>query len=247
VKNILSSAGLRRLDQYARSNVLLAFDFDGTLAPIVSVPERARMRSPTARLMKELARLYPCAVLSGRAREDVRRRMAGVSLAAVVGNHGAEPTGGSRELLRTARRWQPILRRELAGLPGVRIENKAFSTSIHYRRSPEKARAKAAVLAAVDRLQGVRIVGGKLVVNVLPKGAPHKGLALERERRRLGCETAMYVGDDETDEDVFALSRPDRLLGVRVGRRSGSAARYFVPAQRDVDRLLKALIRSRRR
>jgi trehalose 6-phosphate phosphatase len=91
----------------------------------------------------------------------------------------------------------------------------------------------------------VRLVGGKHVLNVLPADAPHKGLALERERARLGCDTAIYLGDDETDEDVFALRQPGRLLAVRVGRRTSSAAAYYVRTQRDVDRVLRILLRCR--
>ena len=93
----------------------------------------------------------------------------------------------------------------------------------------------------------MRVIGGTQVVNILPKGAPHKGIALERERDRLRCETAIYVGDDETDEDVFGLDQPGRLLTIRVGARAGSAASYFIRRQADVDELLRALIGARRR
>lgn len=92
----------------------------------------------------------------------------------------------------------------------------------------------------------MRIVGGKQVVNILPSRAPHKGIALERERDRLHCDTALYVGDDETDEDVFALDQPGRLLTVRVGSKRTSAATYCVTNQRAVDDLLRALIEYRR-
>jgi trehalose 6-phosphate phosphatase len=84
------------------------------------------------------------------------------------------------------------------------------------------------------------------VVNLLPPGAPHKGVALERARRQLGCDTALYVGDDETDEDVFGLDQPGQLLGIRVGRREASRASYFVRDQRRVDDLLRALVALRR-
>jgi DNA-binding MarR family transcriptional regulator len=80
------------------------------------------------------------------------------------------------------------------------------------------------------------------VVNVLPAGAPHKGTALERALARLGCDRAIYVGDDDTDEDAFALPRPGRLLAVRVGRRRGTAAAWFIRRQADIDRLLLELV-----
>jgi trehalose 6-phosphate phosphatase len=71
-------------------------------------------------------------------------------------------------------------------------------------------------------------------------------MALERERDRLGCDTALFVGDDDTDEDVFALDRPGRLLGIRVGRTPASQAPYCLRDQREIDDLLDRLIALRR-
>lgn len=59
------------LERYASSNLLVAFDYDGTLAPIVSAPDRAHMRPQTRRLLKGVARRYPCVVISGRSRDDL--------------------------------------------------------------------------------------------------------------------------------------------------------------------------------
>ena len=72
---------------------------------------------------------------------------------------------------------------------------------------------------------------------MLPEGAPHKGLALLKERDRLRCDTAIYVGDDVTDEDVFGLDEPGRLLAIRVGPSSPSQASYYVRSQAAVDEL----------
>jgi trehalose-6-phosphatase len=66
--------------------------------------------------------------------------------------------------------------------------------------------------------------------------------ALKRERIRWRCRTAIDVGDDETDEDVFASSDADRLLAIRVGARRSSRAPYFVRSQARIDALLRALI-----
>ena len=247
MKNILSPSNRQILREFASSDVLLAFDFDGTLAPIVAVPERARMRETTRQLLQDLASLYPCVVLSGRAREDVLQRLRGIPLEGVVGNHGAEPRQASKLLAKEVRRWQPLLEKRLSTLRGVWIEDKVFSTAVHYRQSREKTRARAAILEVIKDLGDVRVIGGTQVVNILPKGAPLKGLALERERERLGSGAAIYVGDDDTDEDVFALDEPARLLTIRVGARAGSAASYFIRRQSDVDELLRAMIGERRR
>jgi trehalose 6-phosphate phosphatase len=164
----------------------------------------------------------------------------------VVGNHGVEPWETSRELADEVQRWRPLLEQRLSGLPGVTIEDKSFSVSVHYRRARNKEDARARILEAAAALGDVRVIGGLQVVNILPPGAPHKGTALLRERERLGCDSAIYVGDDDTDEDVFTLEDPCRLLGIRVGPSRDSAAKYSIASQADVDELLRVLVELRR-
>jgi trehalose 6-phosphate phosphatase len=246
MKDILREQNRDVLAGFAGSNVLLAFDFDGTLASIVAEPAHARMRSETSRLMAEAASLYPCIVVSGRRRSDLLGRLDGVALRGVVGNHGVEPWETSRELADEVQRWRPLLEQRLSSLPGVTIEDKSFSVSVHYRRTRNKEDARARILEAAAALGDVRVIGGLQVVNILPPGAPHKGTALLRERERLGCDSAIYVGDDDTDEDVFALEDPGRLLGIRVGPSRDSAAKYSIASQADVDELLRVLVELRR-
>jgi trehalose 6-phosphate phosphatase len=230
------------LEQFACSRTLIAFDFDGTLAPIVREPERAAMQSSTRRLLREVANAYPCVVISGRSRVDVRRRVRGVSLVEVLGNHGIEPWHASAVARRRVRGWIPLLQRRLHGIPGAAIEDKGDSLSLHYRRCPDKRKARRRILAAAADLLGAKLTGGKQVLNVLPAGAPDKGQALVRARTRSGCDTAVYLGDDETDEDVFGLDQPGQLLTVRVGRRRGSAAAYYIRRQTEIDRVLRSLL-----
>jgi trehalose 6-phosphate phosphatase len=196
MKHILAAPQHELLEQLAWSDVLLGFDFDGTLAPIVSDPDRATMRAGTSRRLAEVARLYPCVVISGRAVADLRPRLPGVALRGLVGNHGIEPWRATEDLRRTVERWRVELGRVLGPIEGVRIEDKQYSLALHYRSSRGKKRARSAIMLALADLDDARVIGGKLVVNVLPLGAPHKGVALERERDRLGCDTALFVGDD---------------------------------------------------
>jgi trehalose 6-phosphate phosphatase len=84
------------------------------------------------------------------------------------------------------------------------------------------------------------VVPAKNAVNVLPAGFPTKGDAVRRLLRELGCRRALFLGDDITDEDVFAL--PERLvLGVHVGR-GPTCARWYVPGRAGVDELLGRLL-----
>ncbi len=245
MKHVLSGSGLRALERVARSRVLLAFDFDGTLAPIIADPARAAMRSRTRALLEQVARRYPCIVISGRAQADVLRRMRTVGVHGVIGNHGIEPWRATGALLSRVQAWRPSLERDLEGVQGLLLEDKGFSLSIHYREASHKARARRTILAAAGTLDGVRLIAGKQIVNIVPAGAPHKGQALERERRRFGCEQALYVGDDSTDEDAFALAATGKLLAVRVGRRRDSAASHYLRSQLEIDRLLVRLLELR--
>ena len=246
MKSILARVNREVLRQFTWSRVLLAFDYDGTLAPIVSSPAKATMRPSTRSLIQELVELYPCIVISGRARSDAIRRLRGVGLHEIVGNHGMEPGHARGKIAATVASWRPLLDERLAAFRGVEIEDKGFSVAIHYRQSRQKKMARDAILRAASTLRDVRLIGGKQVVNILLTNAPHKGMALERQRVRLQCDTAIYVGDDEADEDVFALDQPGQLLGIRVGRSRSSAAAYFIESQREIDELLRVLLEFRK-
>jgi trehalose 6-phosphate phosphatase len=246
MRNMLAQGNREVLEQFAWSNALIAFDYDGTLAPIVVDPELAFMRPTTSKLLEKVAALYPTIVISGRAQEDALSRLAGIGLREVVGNHGLEPWCGADHLVEMVRTWRAKLEVELAALKGIQIEDKGLSLAIHYRQSREKKAARTAILRAISPLPRVRVIGGKQVVNVVPVGGPHKGIALERERDRLRCDTAIYVGDDETDEDVFALDQPGRLLSIRVGAKKASSAGYYIARQASIDGFLRSLVDLRR-
>ena len=243
--DVLAARNRPALEALAGSPALLAFDYDGVLAPLVRHPSGAGMRAGTRALLAKVARLYPCAVISGRAWRDVRRFVDGIP-AAVVGNHGFE-LGSElpvpREVLRAVRAWRRQLAADLARVPGVFFEDKRSTLAVHYGLHRNWRRAGEAVHAAAERLHGVRLVQGKKVLNVLPAHFPTKGDALRALLAERGLETALYAGDDVTDEDVFEIG-PPAILGIHVGT-GRSLARYRLSSQRDVDVLLRVLARLR--
>jgi trehalose 6-phosphate phosphatase len=226
----------------AQERTLCAFDFDGTLAPIAAHPDKARMRKRTRDLLRRVATLYPCIVVSGRNRADVLEKLSGVHVAGVLGNHGAE-SGKTPEPRRDVERWKAALELELDSMPGTWIEKKAFSLAIHYRQSPHKAETRRRIFAAAGKLKNVRVFGGKQVVNVVGKLAPHKGDALAAERDRLQCNWVLYFGDDENDEDAFALV--GNIVPVRIGRKQRTHARYYLRTQMEMNKLFELLVRLR--
>jgi trehalose 6-phosphate phosphatase len=243
--HILAKRNLHKLAEFASSNVLLAFDYDGTLAPIVSEPKSARMRAATRRLLTEVARRYPCVVISGRARDDVIRHVGNVPVWHVSGNHGLEPWGQDARYRIQVDRWVRRLKQQLSGHEGVAVEDKQYSVTVHFRNASQRRRAVSAVDRAVRGLKGARALAGKRAISLLPKGAADKGTALRRTQRLLACDTAIYLGDDETDEDAFGADGPDRLLSIRVSRRGRSRAGFYVRDQAEVDQLLRALLNFR--
>lgn len=236
MKNILSPRNRSALNDVLRRHPILIFDFDGTLSPIVKNPHNARMRESTKRLLQRVAQKFPCAVVSGRKRDDVKRKMAGVRLISIIGNHGIETgariVGGSL-IRRRVKRWADELR---SSLPphGVHIEDKLYSLSVHYRAPAKKNR----IVSSVEKLKEARIIGGKNVINILPRSAPDKGKAVLTLLQASGASHAVYVGDDVTDEYVFALSKDNAIATVRVGRSGNSRAQYYLSGQREMDGLL---------
>lgn len=247
MRNILAEESSTVLDAIAHERLPLVFDFDGTLAPLVDDPSAARMDESTRALLRLVCLLHPCAVISGRSRADVTHRLEGIPLVAIIGNHGAEAGRGPIDQSDRAlvAGWCEQARRALAGVEGVEVEDKGLSLAIHFRKAASPDVAERAITAAAKTLKGARLFRGHAVVNVVPPHLHDKGVALAGVLSRIGRDRAMYVGDDTTDEDAFRSKAVQ--VSVRVGPAPSSAAAYYVPTQADVDELLRALIRARRR
>ncbi len=248
MKHLLLPAHIDALSGLAWSNTLLAFDFDGTLSPIVADRDAAGMRTRTRALFTTACHLFPTAVISGRSRQDVSSKLIGCGVKYVVGNHGLEPGTNLRKAKRSLDAARVCLAEFARSMAGIDVEDKEYSLSVHYRRTRNHRSANMAIRRVIKTMaMPMRVVGGKCVVNVMPADAPTKGDALLALRAKSKADTALYVGDDVTDEDVFQIDEPGRLLSVRVGRSSTSSAPYYLKAQREVDTLLSRLITFRSR
>jgi hypothetical protein len=88
---------------------LLAFDYDGTLAPIVSDPEHAELRQTTRELLQSVANGYPCVVISGRPQQDLERHMRGICVFELIGDHGFDtgdrPSSNAESVKRGMQLW----------------------------------------------------------------------------------------------------------------------------------------------
>ncbi|HEY8492262.1 MAG TPA: trehalose-phosphatase, partial [Myxococcota bacterium] len=237
-----------QLAALARTPVLLvATDYDGTLAPIVPDPGAARPLRESVVALRTLASQpnTHVAIVSGRALRDLAHMVGEPEDVHLVGSHGSEfDPGFAQSLPSEAQALRARVEEELAGIaarvPGARIEPKPASVAFHYREAPEELARDAlrAVREGPGALEGVFTRHGKKVVelSVLPT---HKGHALAQLRQRVGATAVCFVGDDATDEDAFAaLTGPD--LGVKVGE-GPSLAKARVADPLEVARLLARL------
>lgn len=242
MKHVLAREQQALLARFARGRVLLAFDFDGTLAPLVAKASDAAMRPRTAKLFNAVAHRYPCVIVTGRRARDIRRRLGNAPVAAVVGNHGADSAVDRAEVRRTVatalRAITPVVGRE----PGSWIENKTYSLSVHFRPGPTTASHLAELRRAVGTVHKAGLVPGKNVLNVVAANAPDKGGAVEHLLRALRCDRVLFVGDDETDERVFRRMPASKLIGIRIGPAAHSRAEYLLDRQPDIDKLLSLLL-----
>jgi len=257
VIDLFSPEGEAALARIAGRRTLYAFDFDGTLAPLVDRPDDARASDRTMALLAKLATMVPTALLTGRSVDDLHRRMPFTPLH-VVGNHGAEGLPGSAgpswaasvpgsnaDQRAIVAAWLERLPHALAaeGLGAdIVVEPKSHSLSIHYRLASDQEAAEHALHAAIAALHPApRVIGGKCVFNLLPEGAPDKGDALATLVRFERCDAAFFIGDDVTDESAFRIASPSWVT-VHVGAHDESAACFFIADQSAIDHCLERLL-----
>lgn len=202
--------------------LVVMLDIDGTLAPIVSRPEDAVVPADTRRALAALVRTphVHVALVSGRAAVDAQR-LVGVTGIWTIGNHGCEvvdPAGRVTvdPLTEPYREHMASAVREIAAStarePGVLIEDKRWSVSIHYRLAAPNAvaRVRSAVEAAAQS-HGLHLTGGKLIFDLRAPVAVDKGTAVLHLAEQLGAletnASLFFAGDDVTDEDAFRALR----------------------------------------
>jgi len=244
-----------RVEALSRAgHVLVAMDFDGTLAPFVDRPDDARALPASARALAGLASLEETdvALISGRDLASLRRVAAPGARTLLVASHGAERYAPAEfeadpsDATLTSAQWHSLeaVRGALAGVvgqfPGAWVEDKAAGAVLHTRvAGDDAAPATRAAVAALDRLDGVCVTQGKDMVEagVLPAD---KGQGLRWLRDVTDSSVVVFAGDDRTDEDAFAVLGP-RDIGVKVGP-GPTRAEFRVDGPGDVAEFLQLLL-----
>ncbi len=234
---------------------LLMFDYDGTLVRIVDDPSRA---TASGELIDALSSLSSddrnvVAVISGRVSGDLEGWLGSVPGLLLAAEHGAlirRPGSSEWEALPSAQRpdWKArirsILQHFVERAPGSFIEEKEYSVAWHYRLvDPEFGGWLASELTTT--LHGLlsdtdaRPVRGKRIVEVRPVWANKGALTTQLLTENADARFRLAVGDDTTDEDMFARLDPDSFT-IHVGR-GYSVARFRVPDPAAVIRLMSRL------
>ncbi|NGX15335.1 trehalose-phosphatase [Wenzhouxiangella sp. XN24] len=241
------------LDCLGDRSVALFLDYDGTLTPIVDRPEDAVLSAETRHVLRKAADRHTTAIISGR---DLPELKSLVDLEGLVyaGSHGfdIELPDGRRKSPPAAQQALPAL--ESAGdliegrigeTDGVIVERKKYAVTVHYRlvATKDHASIETAVDEALRSTEGLRKRKGKKIFELLPDIDWDKGEALLLLLDILGLRDGrhvmpVYIGDDVTDEDAFAVLGDDGI-GIAVGRRAAdSNARWTLPDPSAVAQLL---------
>ena len=238
--------------------LVLLFDYDGTLAPIVEHPRLAVLAPEKRRLLERLAELPRLAVgvLSGRSLADV------TSMVGIPGLYYAG-TGGMEIDLR-GRRLRHPKEREAADLiaaaaerlrdvldrwGGAWVERKPVGLTVHYRAVPADQMEE--LIRSVDRSLArwrtrLRTVSGPMAIEVLPADGWTKGVAVQFILDHVGQDAALpvYVGDEANDAEAFAFVAGRGGVTIGVGPQAPPAAACRLRDPGAVEELLAALLDS---
>lgn len=232
-----------------RPRVLIALDFDGTLAKLVANPAEARPTPAAAAALPVLASApnIDLALVSGRDGHTLASLAEPPLGTHLIGSHGAEiglmtAAGFTAEQLTLSAAQENLLTQVRSALAeiasqheGVWVEEKPAAAAIHTRPATESSARQATrqTLAGPAQLPGTVVLQGKEVVEIGVLSAT-KGDAITRLREEIGNPPVLFMGDDVTDEHAFAVlndghqARPDHGdISVKVGP-GESAARYRV-------------------
>jgi trehalose 6-phosphate synthase/phosphatase len=226
-------AVIRRLRD--TQSLVLLLDYDGTLTPLVARPEQAVPDDELQALLGALARRVGASVhiVSGRPRETLDAWFGGLPIA-LWAEHGLWHRAPFAEWQATVSvdvSWRDEVRRlfesAAAETPGAHVEEKSASLAWHYRQAGDLGGERAAALrrrlSELLAASPAEVLDGNKVIEVRPR-IVNKGVVVARILAQLGDGSRVIaVGDDRTDEDMFAALRPSDLA-VHIGPAPSRAA-----------------------
>lgn len=206
----------------------LAFDIDGTLSPIASTPEEARLYPGVISLLERAREHAHVAIMTGRAIDD-GASMVNVDGLTYIGTHGLEWSDGlpwlhpAHVMPEALHYYEPgkylldLVEKRLAGLPGVIVQRKRIGGSIHYRLAPHPAETRQELLTLLEqpaRRVNMSLSEGKQIIEIRVPLPVNKGQALRQFAQRFGLRAIVFAGDDRTDLDAVQEIERMRKEGI---------------------------------
>ncbi len=241
-------------------HVLLATDFDGTLAPIVPRPEMARLTEADRQGLNTIAGdpEFSVAIVTGRQLEEIRD-LVQVDEAYYAANYGMEIDGPNTFRFREPAGKQarslisslaPELEQAVSDISGAVVENKTLSITVHHRNvEPELVSLVSQRVKALTDLGvsagNIRVrEGNRKALEVVPTDANDKGKAIGMILDRIGEVSArpwpVYLGDDVMDEDGFRVVNDRGGVSVLVGAENPTetAAQFSAGSTSEISQLV---------
>ncbi|TYZ14470.1 bifunctional alpha,alpha-trehalose-phosphate synthase (UDP-forming)/trehalose-phosphatase [Hymenobacter lutimineralis] len=232
---------------------LLLLDYDGTLAPFNTNPQRAQPDQELRLLLQALADIPQnrVVIISGRDRHTLEAWLGHLPID-FIAEHGVwlRPAGEEWQLFQTLNNeWmrdiRPILELYVARTAGSFIEDKEYSLVWHYRRADAELGAMRARdllnhLTFMTSNSDLQVMEGNKVIEIKTAGI-NKGSAAARWLATYQPGFTLAIGDDRTDEDTFRAMPPEAYT-VKVGSTPRSLARFSVASTTDVRKLLRSLL-----
>jgi trehalose 6-phosphate phosphatase len=232
------------------SETAVLLDIDGTLLDFAPTPREVWVPPELARTLNHLARRTngALALVSGRSINDIDLIFA-PDIFPAIGGHGAEMRINPADEPGAALQMDKELKRRLAAIaklsPGILLEDKGYSLALHYRLAPhaEKAIYEAVSLIRADLPNApIEVLPGKLVCEIKLAGFTKATGVLELMKHEpFKGRRPFFIGDDVTDETVFAIMPDLNGLAFSVGRRAKGVAAHF-DAPSDVREFLAHLL-----
>ncbi|CAI0546678.1 unnamed protein product [Linum tenue] len=210
--------------------IVVFLDYDGTLSPIVDDPNSAFMSDEMRAAVREVAKCFPTAIISGRSREKVKEFVQ-LSNVYYAGSHGmdimAPPSNtptvvmdkkGTEVLFQPAKSFLPAIQKilteleeETAKIKGAMVEDNRFCVSVHFRHVKDEVKHHHLLVKKLSvQKQNSSLINSKAqVMEIRPTIEWDKGHAVEYFLETLGLSNSdvlpVYIGEDRTDEDAFKV------------------------------------------
>lgn len=241
-----------------KDRIILLLDFDGTISHIVDDPHEAFLDEDFKNILKKIVRkALPLGIVTGRSIQDIKKR---IKLKKIIyaGDHGFEIQSKelsfrypiASEYKKAIQEIMIKIKKQLFPIEGVILQQKEYSTSIHYRRVessdlPSFRNKVKSILTPYLQSGRVKIFPGKKVYEIKPPVEWDKGKAVEKiiaelkSKNNLSDLSPLYIGDDVTDEDAFRSVNRLGGISIRVGKIKQSRAKFFLSDIHEVLNFLK--------